>query len=299
MTPPAAAFLPSCAPAGRKLLRELWLVRRFLEDHRAAAVDRYGAAALEAIDLPPIADQGELVPAQIRAAGALLWASEVEQAGLPAFIDSLAEGVLEGKVLLPITSGADRLMLYRRARKERFSSEERHALYQRLFGEPGDAEHPFAGPWSRLLEALDGLARASRNEGKGGLIARAMAAARDVAQQLSERSGGIAAFAAQSISKQIHDAMLVLRDPDLSRALGGGSPWRMMRMHAQEVLGRPLDPERHLDRASAALQLCGWLADAAPAIEAGTAALPPPAALQAAELWLTTGTPQLNTGAAP
>jgi len=279
---PATALQASPRP-GRRLWSELRLVERLLEEHRAATVARFGAAALDVIDLPSVAPAGELDPAQIRASGAMLWARELEEAGLPGFVDALADGVLEGKVLLPITSAADRLMLYRRARTHRFSADERRALYQRLFGEE------FESSWKRLLSALDAIARAGQNENLAAPTARAVVAARDTALLLSSRSSGIATFAARSIANQIREALAVLRHPELVQALGGGSVVTLLRIHAPTILGRPLDPETHLDRASAALRLTNWLAAAAPAIEAGSAHLPPPDALDAAELWLATG----------
>ena len=284
MTQAATASQPAAAPrSGRRVWRELRLVERLLEEHRAAAVARFGAAALDLADLPDIAPSGQLSGAQIRAAGALLWAREVEEAGLPGFVDALAEGVLEGKVLLPITTAADRLMLYRRSRTQRFSAAERRALYDRLF----DAQ--FLEAWTRLLTGLDAIAHASRIDNLSGPTARVIAAARDAAQLLSERSTGIAVFAARSIAEQVKDALAVLRDPDLQRALGGGPVWQQLRLHAFAVLGRQLDPQPHLDRASAALRITGWLADASGSIEAGAAHQPPPDVLDAAELWLASG----------
>jgi hypothetical protein len=278
-----ATALPEAPHAGRRFWRELRLVQRILEEHRAAAVARFGQGALDVIDLPSVAPAGELDPAQIRASGALLWAREVEKAGLPGFVDALADGVLQGKVLLPITGAADRLMLYRRTRTHRFSVAERRALYERLFGEE------FESSWRRLLSALDAIARAGRNESLVAPATRAVVAARDTALLLSSRSAGIATFAAKSIAAQIHDALAVLRHPELVQALGGGSVIALLRIHAPIILGRPLSPERYLDRASAALRLTNWLAAAAADIESGNARLPPPDALDAAELWLATG----------
>ncbi len=279
----AVAEGPRTLRALRRTWRELRLCERLLEEHRAAAVSRYGAAALSVVDLPPLSAEGEADPAQIRAAGALLWAREVEAAGLPSFVDALAEGLLEGKLLLDISAAADALMLYWRSRTTRFSSAERASIYQRVF----DAS--FEQSFAQLVHALDAIARAPREQNLAALSARATAAAQDVAAQLSQRSGGIALYAARSISDQVRQALAVLRHPELVRALGGGSPWRMMRMHAMEVLGRPLDPEPHLDRASAALRLTNWMAGAAHGLASGTQSLPAPDAIEAAELWLSAG----------
>jgi len=53
------------------------------------------------------------------------------------------------------------------------------------------------------------------------------------------------------------------------------------------VLGRAVDPQRHLDLAAAGLQVLSWLADVAAALDGGAAVLGPDApVVQAATLWL-------------
>ena len=274
---------PRAQPMVGRLWRQLRRVERLLLDHRAAAVARFGAVALETIDLPSLSAPQEMQPEQIRAGGALLWACELEQAGLPGFVDAMADLVLQGKFLLPISTAADKLMLYRRARTERFAPGERIAIYERVFG------NEFKASWANLLKGLDVIARVGTTENLSAPTARVVAAAREVGMYLSQRTGGIVAFAANSIAQQVREALMVLRSPDLVQALGGGSVWQMIRLHAPMVLGRALQPEVHLDRAAAALHITGWLADAAAAIEAGMAHLPPPDAVEAAELWLASG----------
>jgi len=270
-------------PLVGRLWRQLRLVERLLLDHRAAAVARFGAVALETIDLPPLTAPQEMQPEQIRAAGALLWACELEEAGLPGFVDSMADLVLQGKFLLPISTAVDKLMLYRRARSERFAPGERKAIYERVFSDD------FQSSWTGLLKTLDVIAHVGTTENLSAPTARLVAAAREVGVYLSQHTGGIVAFAASSIAQQVREALAVLKSPDLVQALGGGSVWQMIRIHAPVVLGRALNPEPHLDRATAALRITGWLANAAAAIEAGMPQLPSPDALEAAELWLASG----------
>ncbi len=270
-------------PGVGRLWRQLRLVERVLLDHRAAAVARFGAAALETIDLPPLSAPTEMQPEQIRAGGALLWARELEEAGLPGFVDSMADLVLQGKLLLPISAAVDKLMLYRRARTERFAPGERRAIYERVFGDE------FKSSWSGLLNALDVIAHVGTTENLSAPTARLVAAAREVGVYLSQRTGGIVAFAASSIAQQVREALAILKSPDLVQALGGGSVWQTIRMHSPVILGRTLHPEPHLDRAAAALRITGWLANAAGSIEAGVAQLPSPDALEAAELWIAAG----------
>ena len=284
---PAPVRVASAPPqgGGRRFARELADCERMLAGHMACAVQCFGAAALDVVDLPPLPDVAGVSPEQVRAAGPLLWASQVEQAGLPAFVDALADGVVTGRVFLPLTTGADVLVGYWHGRRERFTPVERVALYERLFGRSGEAEHPFQRGMEDLCQALSALGRAPRTEGTAGLMARTMLAARELAQHLSEQATGIGAYAAREIVGHLKAALQVLRDRDVALALGGGGPWHMIETHAPQVLGRDIAPGPHLDRASAGLTLVQWLATVATSGGSGSVA-PDGPEVQAAELWL-------------
>jgi hypothetical protein len=269
-------------PASVQLAAQFACARQFLHDQLAFAVERYGAAALDVIDLPNLASPaGEVSPAQVRAAGALLWAREMEATGLLAFVDALADGVAEGKLLLPIVAGGDRLMMYRQVRRDGFAAQERQALYARVF----DRE-PFVGAFRRLLDALDTWGRAPRVQAPSPVAIQMVA--REVATELSLQAAGMVNFAARTIVQQLHQAATVLLDPEVRHALGGGSLWQVIRLHAPHVLGRPLSPEPHAERASAALSLTRWLADAA-RLASTAAYAPAPEAIAAAQRWLAAG----------
>jgi len=204
---------------GGRLRRELRLVQRLLEEHRGSGGGPLRApAALDVIDL----FRRSLLWAswtrrRIRAAGALLWAREVEAAGLPSFVDALADRVLQGKLLLDITTAGDRLMLYRRARTQRFSPEERAAILRahlRRAVQGGIG----SGCSARSTPSL--ARRAMRPErtdspGRGGGARRRPAALAAVRRDRHLRGALIA--------EQVQRRFGVLRDPDLMRALGGSN----------------------------------------------------------------------------
>jgi hypothetical protein len=265
---------------------------RLLGDHLLAALQRFGGAALGVIDLPPIAANGSLVPAQIRAAATLFWAMNVEAAGIPGFVDALAQGLVEGRLLLPLTGGADKLMAYWRERTERFSAEERIALYRRLFGGPGQLGDAFLPKLDELARLIAEVRRSERGE-RRALTARANVVARDLAALLSDRSVGITGFAAREIIAHVRAALALLRDPDIAVTLGGVGIWQAIRAHSGSIMGRAIDPTPHVDRARAGLAILEWLADSAPALEGGEARIEGERRLiDAAEMWRSaTGAP--------
>jgi hypothetical protein len=264
---------------------------RLLARHLGAAVQRLGAAALEVIDLPPLTT-GSIDAEQIRVAAVLLWAREVEAAGLPSFVEALAEGLVHGRLMLPVTSGGDRLMRYYRARSDRFGPEERAALYARLFGDSGGPhqlpEQQFALLFEQLIGMLDDIGRAGDRQSLSAMRARLRIVGRELAELLSA-SAGIAAFAARDIVAHIREAADIMHDADVSQALGGGGLWTMIRANSVAITGRTIDPAPHLTRASAGQQILTWLADTAaapgaaePAVERGDPVV------EAAQAWLLT-----------
>src|SRR5438128_1371966 len=87
---------------------------RLLALHLAAAVQRFGGAALGVVDLPPLTD-GPLDPAQLRVGAALYWCMAVEQAGLLAAVEKLAADFRTGGVDLAQGATAERLLAFARA----------------------------------------------------------------------------------------------------------------------------------------------------------------------------------------
>jgi hypothetical protein len=248
----------------------LAFAEQLLARHMEAVGFRYGPAALGVVDLPPLTG-GRLVDAQIRVSAVLYWAAELEQAGLLPFVEALAEGVATGAVMEPLGAAVHELIRFWRSREARFTGPERRALFARVLGDPastaGDAVEPLL---AGLAETLRAIGRARAELGTGGLEARAVVQAQELGSLLSSRGVGIAGFAARDVAAQVRAALSVLRNADVVRAMGGGSPWMIIVRHAPRFLGRRVDPQRHLGRAQAGMRILDWIADEAPRLDAGS-----------------------------
>jgi hypothetical protein len=270
-----------------ELLRQVDRCNRLLGDHLAAALQVFGSAALGVIDLPPLASPGQIAQAQLRAAATLFWCAQVEAAGLPSFVDALAQAAWDGRVAMPLGAVGMRLMQYHRDREDRFSVDERQEIYQRLFG----PDTGFPALWARLIEGLDEIGSAPLDRGVSDARARVQAAALELAQSLSDRAVGITGFAGREIVAHVRAALDLLRDPELSRAIGaGGGPWQIIRLSSPWLLGRTVDPTRHVDRAKAGLTLLEWIAARAGVLEGGALSIGrDDPVVRAASLWRAAG----------
>lgn len=249
----------------------------------------FGQAALGVANLPSLGPPHSLVPSQIRIAGVLLWLREVEAAGLPVFVESLAAAALEGRINLPIDASA--LARFHRDRIHHMNAEERRGLYSRVLGGPGSPvpNHAFAEGFERLVHTLVQLDR-QRNQPLDHLQVRAAIIGREVATAASTRAVGIAAFAARDMVARVTRARAILLMTGVAGALGGGDPWMIITRHSPAVLGREVRPGVHLTRAEAGRTLMSWLAASVPALERGKVGVSPGDPITgAAERWVAVG----------
>jgi hypothetical protein len=279
------------------LIRQVDRCQRLLGDHLAAAIQVFGSGVLGVIDLPPLTTAGRIAPAQLRAAATLFWCMCVEAAGLPALVDALADALWDGRLQLPIGGAGTRLMDYRRERDHhRFTADERRAIYDRLFG----ASTGFPEQWMALVNGLSELGRAPVDVGTGELAARISITALELAQGLSDRAVGIVGFAGREIVAHVQAALDLLRDPELSRALGGGGIWQIIRLQAPALLGRAVDPTPHIDRAQAGMTILEWVAARSSALEAGSLAIGrADPVVRAADTWRAAGAVPVPAGTMP
>jgi hypothetical protein len=226
-----------------------------LAEHLSAAVRRFGTTALGLVDLPPI-ETARPTRAELGVAAVLLWAYHVDEAGLLEVVDALADAVATGRIDLPLTGPVARRLIEhrRRRRNERFTIEERRALYERVVG--GD----LAPMIDRLVQTLAEIGQAGRTQSLRHLQVRAGVAAAELAASMSARATGIAGFAARDIVAQIRDALAILADPELANALGGGGPWTLVARWAPSLIARRVAVEREVQRALAGRTLVEWLA---------------------------------------
>lgn len=267
MTVAAAAM---AAPRGSHRGIDLDTSEALLAEHLSAAVRRFGTAALGLIDLPPI-ETARPSRAELGVAAVLVWARHVEDTGLLELVAALARDVHTGALPLPLTGPIVRRLVewQRRGQTERFTLEERRAIYERTVG--GELDDRF----TRLVDALGELGRAGPRDPLRSLQVRAVQLGLELASELSARATGIAAFAARDIVQQVRDALALLADPELAGALGGGGPWTLVARHAPALLGRRVLVERHVARALAGREIVEWLATNADQLTAGTLAPAP------------------------
>ena len=273
------------------LLHDVAHCEYLLADHLAAAVQRFGAGALDVIDLPPLDEVGRASPAQLRVAATLLWARHVDESGLLDFVDALARGVFDGTLHLPIAGAAvDPLVTWWRSRDERFERDERQAIHERLFGRPSDLGHPVARLLASLCQALIEVGRAGATGEERQARIHLTTVARELAAALSERAVGISGFAARELVAQVRQALALLSEPEVDHVLGGLGPWQSIRMWSHLLLGRRIDPAQPIRRARAGLQLIEWLADNAPVLDGDGTLSPGDAVIAAAATYASKGT---------
>ncbi len=243
----------------------LSLAQAVLSAHLNEALQQYGSAALDAVDLPPLSSSAALAPGQIRVAAALFWARWVEQAGIPGFVEALCERLMQGRLQLPLRDVTAQLVRFFRKRDERFGPEERRAIYDRVFG--ADSNSAFFLSWGRLLAELDGVGR-SVGQATPSQLARLNVAARELGGLLSG-VGGMSAFAARDIVATIRSALAILEHQEIVASLGPGGVWNIVARHGPRFLDRPVSPSRSVALAVAGQTVLTWLADNAPQIAEG------------------------------
>lgn len=261
------------APAPRGASPEieaLHLCDQLVGEHLRALEQLLGAPALGLLDLPPLT--GDSIEAdQLRAVAPLYWAMHAEDAGLLAVVEALAMEFVQGALVQPIGRAGHLLFRYWQARGERFRAEERRALYSRLFGREGgdDPNHEFPELFGQLVGELVALGRSPASEDDGHGRARITALAADVAQNLSPRSAGVAAFAARDILDNCRQAIAILRDPEMQSILGGGGVWAAVARLGPRLVGRQFDPTPELAQGNAGLRILAWIADSAGDLQGG------------------------------
>jgi hypothetical protein len=184
--------------------------------------------------------------------------------------------------MLDLGEAAQRLASIWRLRQQRFGAGERRALYARLFGLSGGADDVNRA-LREIALALAEIGRRREDQGISDLTARVATLGAELSRRLSDKATGIAGFAAREIVTQIREALTLLRHPDLSRALGGGPPFTLLSRAAPGLLGRRVDVNRAVTRASSGLELIRWLAR-----QETAAPLRRDPIVSAAESWLTT-----------
>lgn len=210
---------------------------------------------LGAIDLPDGAPNA-MDAAQLRAAGPLYFAGELEQAGLLRCAELVAGLFASGAITQPLGPVAMQINTFWRGRRERLELAEREAIFARVL-EPPHFERLMAA----LCEAI--VAQADGSDMREGVTLATTA--QSLAEFLAQRVDPMASIAARDLVDTINGALGFLRDRMLQTAFGVHSLWALVAVSADAdaqigAASRTGDVQRHAERGRAGQSVLLWLA---------------------------------------
>jgi hypothetical protein len=256
--PPPDVRLPWRPPHAGLLRALAFAVSQVAGHERAVAL----ALALDdaAIDLPDGAPDA-LDAAQLRAAGPLYFAAELEAAGLLRCAELVAGLFASGTITQPLGPVAQSINAFWRGRRDRLQAAERQAIFDRVL----EAPH-----FERLMGALCRaiVAQADNADATGlrsdmreqvGLAASSQA----LAEFLAQRVDAMASIAVRDVIATINQAIAFLRDRMLQAAFGTHSLWSLVATASSADGVAPAsasDAEGHAERGRAGQSVLAWLA---------------------------------------
>jgi hypothetical protein len=233
----------------------------------ALALDQIG------IELPPI-HAARIDQAQLRAIASLYLASELENTGLIAAVETLASLVRTGALPVDVGAATPQLVAFWQGRNNRASSEEREHSFASLFGASAQGDN-FIDGMLTLCEALYKLDERATNANYGGVSQqmRVRSTAAQVLAQLLGSAGGITVFMAQEILQSLREAIAILKHPALLAALGARDVWTAIERIDRIAHTRHNPARLYVQRGRAGMTVLSWLAEAAPLLERQSGAL--------------------------
>ncbi len=272
----AVGLAPLPAPALQALARPSAFEHDDLSDALAHAKRvilhlRAFAAQLDFgdLDLPETIGSAE-DQARVRSAATLYFASELESTRLLAALEVVAGLWASGALPVDLGSAGASLIAYHRSRESRLTSEEREAIFGRLFGAGSGPAYAdgiprnvgFESAMIAFAAALSDLeANAYRQGPRPADVARARVAAQQLASALAQRALGISAFISEELLGNVRVALDVFKQRPVQAALGAFTLWDAVRSVARRYLREEVDVQPHLTRARAGLVILAWLAD--------------------------------------
>lgn len=259
LAPPPPDVRVPWRPAHAGLLQALAFATSQVDGHERAL-----ASALMfdpgAIDLPDSAPNA-MDAAQLRAAGPLYFAAELEAAGLLRCAELVAGLFASGAITQPLGPVAQAISTFWRSRRERLAAGERAAIFARVIEPPH---------FDRLMGALCRaiVAQADNADGDGvrgdireqvGLAASAQA----LAEFLAQRIDAMASIAVRDVIETINQAISFLRDRMLQVAFGTHSLWALVATAPAADGVTPVTAtavQRHAERGKAGQAVLAWLA---------------------------------------
>jgi len=257
----------------RQLSGSLGLADRLIEAAEATILPTE-ASGPDTINLPPVLG-AEGDQARLRSVSPLYLCSELENANLLGVVEKLASLFALGALSGDPGHGADLLAAFWQKRNDRFTSQERQALFSRLFGET--AGPILAVPAARneeFLPLMIDFAGALAHVGSDPLYGHTLDAqeavrisAEALAVNLVPRSGGITLFAAREITSSVREAVTILESSSIQAIVGARTVWGAVAAFSRAYLGQDPLVAVHVDRGRAGALLLAWLAESSTRLE--------------------------------
>jgi hypothetical protein len=262
---------------------------------RPAATLAFSAPpSLEAIDLPP-GQVDEQEQARLRAVAALYLVAELEATGVVRAAEAVARLYASGALPGDIGTAGEQLLIFWRLRNQRFSHEERTAIYARMFG---DGDGPLLAVRGGRNDAFEGLLIDFADvvysmEVRDGRPAPAVAVALRAAGQalmvnLVNRNSVLPDAAASELVDGVQSALAIFKIPGLQDALGTRSLWAALQAASRRYLDAEIDIASRVIRGKSGMMLLAWLADVLGSIydDRRPVHVPEPAVVKAAGQWM-------------
>jgi len=212
------------------------------------------------LDLPPVNGPATLTAASLRILAALYLESELEQAGIIAVAEILADARMQ---LGAIDAGAARkLDAFAQKKRAWYDRPSRELVFARVFGTGGRAtrdegaavNHPFSQLFATFCASV---ARFSvlRDE------TAVRRTANDLLNNLSSRQSGNTLYAGRQIEEELRAAIDILGDASIGAQFQARGMWDLLRKLLDD--GTP-DLGRILDRGRSGLRILHWMSGELP-----------------------------------
>jgi hypothetical protein len=275
---PAVPIATAVSSADNALDRPLALGWRLVGAAETFAI-QFAQSNLGAIDLPPVvgtaADR-----THIQTIAPLYLAAELEAARLVPAVETLAGVFASGGLTVDLGPATQLLTKFWQGRHQRFAAAERQAFFARLFGagpgptlavagsptEPGGTNTTFESLMIDLAEVLyqfnpSPFPNLYVDEAPLRVVARQLAA------NLLPRSGGIATFAARDLLGILRDALAILKQPLVQRAVRAHGVWEAVRAITSQFSHQDVGITQHVERGKSGMLILTWLAEVLPQLD--------------------------------
>ncbi len=227
-------------------------------------------------ELPPVVG-GEFDQSQLRAVAPFYLASELEAVRLIPAVETLAGLFISGGLRAQLGSAGSMIGRFWRARRDRFTKEERRAFFSQVFGANhgpvlaarGGRNEKFEILMIDFAEALYQFSQYAGYVGRTPPQTHLFLAAKKLAANLTRYGGGVVGFAARDILETVSKALDILKQPTVQRAVGAVSVWDAVRRINQRYLGETVEIANHVRRAKSGVTMLAWLAEHLPELGTG------------------------------